>query len=90
MISVVPLRLLAVYTDKPSALIDELQLIPADSVSANFAIAVPQDMDILVEPIAPIPIVLADLLTLPGRSDADAEAEQLLDALAKTDEAWEA
>ena len=38
--------------------------------------------------IAPIPIVLADLLTLPGRSNA--EAEQLLDALAKTDEAWEA
>jgi hypothetical protein len=30
--------------------------------------------------------VLADLLTLPGRGDA--EAEQLMDALARTDQAW--
>ena len=32
--------------------------------------------------------VLADLLTLPGRSDA--EAEQLMEALARTDEEWKA
>ena len=31
---------------------------------------------------------LADLLTLPGRSDA--EAEQLMEALARTDEEWKA
>jgi hypothetical protein len=53
---------------------------------------VPQDGDILPaadegEPaVAPLALAVADLLTLPGRSDA--EAEQLMDALAATDQAW--
>ncbi len=36
----------------------------------------------------PVALVLADLLTLPGRSDA--EAAQLMDTLGRTDKAWEA
>ena len=85
---VVPLLLLAVYTHQASSLVEELRLIPADPSSANVTIAVPQDMSILAEPIAPEALVLADLLTLPGRGDA--EAEQLMDALAQIDQAWEA
>ncbi len=51
----------------------------------------PQDERILPGPgepagLAPTALVLADLLTLPGRSDA--EAEQLMDALAATDPSW--
>ncbi len=49
-------------------------------------IAVPQDMSVLAEPLAPDALVLADLLTLPGRGDA--EAEQLMDMLARTSEYW--
>lgn len=64
----------------------------AEPTTANVVIAVPQDGDILPaaderEPaVAPLALVVADLLTLPGRSDA--EAEQLMDALAATDQAW--
>jgi hypothetical protein len=36
--------------------------------------------------LAPLALLLADLLTLPGRGDA--EADQLMDALATTDPAW--
>lgn len=94
--SVVPLRLLAVYTDDPSALVDELGLVPADAAAANTVVAVPQDERVLTDQapvaaplaaaVAPVALVLADLLTLPGRGDA--EAEQLMDALARTDRAW--
>jgi len=84
--SVVPLRLLALYTDNPAALADELGLIPADAATANAVVAVPQDGQVLTDRIAPAALVLADLLTLPGRGDA--EAEQLMDALARTDAAW--
>jgi len=55
-------------------------------------IAAPQDDQILPQSddpplsLAPVALVLADLLTLPNRSDA--EAEQLLDALARLDTAW--
>ena len=86
--SVVPLRLLALYTDAPSELVAELGLVPADPVTANTVIAAPQDGGVLTEDVAPVALVLADLLTLPGRGDA--EAEQLMDALARVDEAWEA
>jgi len=85
--SVVPLRLLALYTDTPSTLINELGLIPAEPATANTVVAVPQEGSVLNSDVAPVALVLADLLTLPGRSDA--EAEQLMDALARTDEAWE-
>ena len=86
--SVVPLRMLALYTDAPRELGGELGLVPADPVTANTVIAVPQDGGVLTEDVAPAALVLADLLTLPGRGDA--EAEQLMDTLAHGDEAWEA
>lgn len=90
--SVVPLRLLAIYAARPAEPVDDLRLIDAEPATANVVIARPQDPDILAQPedgdlvTAPLPLVIADLLTLPGRSDA--EAEQLMDALAATDEAW--
>lgn len=98
--SVVPLRLLAIYAARPAEAADELGLIAAEPTTANVVIARPQDPDILAQPepdifaqpgdgdlvTAPLPLVIADLLTLPGRSDA--EAEQLMDALAVADEAW--
>ncbi|MQA78971.1 MAG: hypothetical protein GEV10_10935 [Streptosporangiales bacterium] len=90
--SVVPLRLLAIYAARPAELAGELGLIDAEPATANVVIARPQDPDILTPPdegdlvTAPLPLVIADLLTLPGRSDA--EAEQLMDALAAADEAW--
>jgi hypothetical protein len=89
--SVVPLRFLALYTAAPGALIRELGLIDADPPTANVVVATPQDQQILAPtdggpPLAPVALVLADLLTLPNRSDA--EAEQLMDALARDDAAW--
>lgn len=81
-----PLRLLALYADDPDSLADALGLIPADPATANIVIAVPQDGDVLADRLAPAALVLADLLTLPGR--ADAKAEPLMDALARTDPAW--
>lgn len=84
--SVVPLRLLALYSADPEALAAELRLIPADPAEANLVIAVPQDARVLDMPLAPAARVVADLLTLPGR--ADAEAEQLIEALTLTDAAW--
>ena len=86
--SVVPLRLLALYAETPDTVSEELGLIPAELASANVVAAVPQDGRVLSNVVAPLALVLADLLTLPGRGDA--EAEQLMDALARTDEAWEA
>lgn len=90
--SVVPLRLLAIYAAEPLALSRDLGLIDAEQATANVVVAAPQDADILTEPgdrspmTAPVALVLADLLTLPGRSDA--EADQLMEALAKNDNAW--
>lgn len=89
--SVVPLRLLAVYAAASRALTRELGLIDADPASANVMVAAPQDPEILAptdgEPsLAPVALVLADLLTLPNRSDA--EAEQLMDVLARHDAGW--
>lgn len=86
--SVVPLRLLALYTDAPRVLVDELGLIAADPATANTLVAIPQDSEVLTSNTAPTALVLADLLTLPGRGDA--EAEQLMDALARADQAWQA
>ena len=89
--SVVPLRLLALYAASPRRLAEQLGLVEADAATANVVIAAPQDERILPDSgeaaaVAPTALVLADLLTLPGRSDA--EAEQLMDALAATDPAW--
>lgn len=90
---VVPLRLLALYAAGPAALARDLSLINAEPTTANVVIAAPQDAGILPAAgdrppsVAPVALVLADLLTLPGRPDA--EAEQLMDTLARTDAAWE-
>lgn len=89
--SVVPLRLLALYSAAPAALARMLGLIDAEPAGANVIVAAPQDRQILIPAnagpsIAPIALVLADLLTLPNRSDA--EADQLMDALARSDDAW--
>ena len=92
-ISVLPLRLLALYAADPARLAQELGLIPAEPSTANLVIATPQDDGVLPmnwEPevaVAPTALILADLLTLPGRSDA--EADQLMDALASNDPTWE-
>ncbi len=90
---VVPLRLLALYAASPPALARRLGLVEADAATANVVIAAPQDEKILPGPgepvaLAPTALVVADLLTLPSRSDA--EAEQLMDALAATDPSWKA
>ena len=87
--SVVPLRLQSIYAPDPPKLASELGLIKADPTTANVIIAKPQDREIL--PInglslAPLPLVLADLLTLPGRGDS--EATQLFEVLAQTDPHW--
>lgn len=91
--SVVPLRILALYAAHPAELAAELGLVEADARNANVVIAAPQDDRVLAKAtdrgvaVAPLALVIADLLTLPGRSDA--EADQLMDALAATDSAWE-
>jgi hypothetical protein len=89
--SVVPLRLLALYAAQPGAIASEVGLIDAEPATANVVMAAPQDQQVLARPdaepsLAPVALVLADLLTLPNRSDA--EAEQLMDALARDDAAW--
>jgi hypothetical protein len=72
-------------------LAQQLGLVEADPSTANVVIAAPQDPRILPGPgdpvgLAPPALVLADLLTLPGRSDA--EAEQLMDEMASSDPSW--
>ena len=89
--SVVPLRLVALYTASPRTLAGQLGLVEADASTANVVMAVPQDERILPDPgesvtLAPTALVVADLLTLPGRSDA--EAEQLMDSMAASDPTW--
>jgi hypothetical protein len=89
--SVVPLRLLTLYAAAPAALARNLGLIDAAPTDANIILASPQDQHILAPSdgdlsIAPVALVLADLLTLPNRSDA--EADQLMDVLARNDAAW--
>lgn len=91
--SVVPLRLLALYAAAPAALARDLGLIDAEPTDANVVLAAPQDPQILAPPdgeppIVPVALVLADLLTLPNRSDA--ESDQLMDALAHGNDAWKA
>ncbi len=87
--SVVPLRLQTLYSAEPTKLANELGLIAAETTNANVMIAAPQDSEILPTTgiaLAPTALVLADLITLPGRGDA--ESQQLFDALAKSDGRW--
>ena len=91
---VVPVTQIAIYSDNPSTLASDLQLIRADRRTANIVVTTPRDPSIVAQPrhaldgtpTAPLGQVLADLLTLPGRSDQ--EAEQLMDALATNDPTW--
>jgi hypothetical protein len=89
--SVVPLRFLALYVANLGELARELALVETDPATANVLIAEPQDPHILSQTdggllLAPTALVLADLLTLPNRSNA--EADQLMDALARDGLAW--
>ena len=79
----VPLRLLALYTTDLSVLADEMGLVLAEPATANTVVVVPQDGAVLTDQVAPLALALADLFTLPGHGDA--EAEQLRDALARTE-----
>ena len=90
---VIPVTLLIVYTVDPDRAASTLGLIPVAPPNANVILLMPQDPAILNNPvvrkgtpIAPLPIVLVDLSTLPGRYPQQATA--LMDALAKTDPAW--
>jgi hypothetical protein len=91
--SVIPVTQLVLDVGDLETTVGALGLVAVDAPSANVVLVAPQDPAILDGPtilgglpVAPLPIVLADLLTLPGRYPQQAEA--LMDALAKTDPAW--
>jgi len=88
----VPPTQIVCYT-KNTATAADVGLLEVDAPSANVILVTSQDKALLDKPgrfggmpVAPLPLVLADLLTLPGRYPQQAEA--LMDALAKTDSAW--
>jgi hypothetical protein len=90
---VIPITQLVAYADDPGEAATALGLVPVDAPVANAILVPPQNPSILDSPprvadtpVAPLPLVLADLLTLPGRYPQQAEA--LMDALAKTDPQW--
>jgi hypothetical protein len=93
-VPVAPLVLAAGYTDNPAALAQAMGLVPSAQGIANVVLARPRDTTLLQstaprtqQPICvPTPQVLADLLTLPGRSTE--EAEHVMDILARTDPRW--
>jgi DNA-binding transcriptional ArsR family regulator len=93
--SVVPLSLLALYTGDITGTARNLELVRSDRATSNVLITAPRDRMLLEEAetsasglrIAPIGQVLADLLTLP-RGRLAQEAEQLIDILARNDDAW--
>lgn len=88
---VVPLTLLACYATDIQSLAADLGLTRTDRRTSNVLITSPADPLLLKQPrqtddglpTAPVSQVLADLLSLPGRSAQ--EAEQLMDALAAAD-----
>ncbi|MDR1431529.1 MAG: hypothetical protein LBI99_05360 [Propionibacteriaceae bacterium] len=90
---VIPVTQIIVYAIDPCQIADALGLVPVEPSVANVTVLTPQDPVILDNPevldgmpVAPLAIVLADLLTLPGRYPQQAEA--LMDTLAKTDPNW--
>ena len=91
---VVPFRLLTMYGRDADGIADGLGLVRTERQSSNVIIATPQDRTLLGIgfspgqrfPVAPLGLVLADLLTMPGRLAE--EAEQLIDSIAETDPAW--
>jgi hypothetical protein len=91
---VLPMTLLACYADDIQSLAAKLGLVRTDRRTSNVIITTPADPHLLEQPRrtddglprAPVSQVLADLLSLPGRSAQ--EAEQLMAALAATEPAW--
>lgn len=92
---VVPLSVLTLYSSDITATARRLELVPSDRTNSNVLITAPRDRTLLTEttisksglPIAPTAQVLADLLTMP-RGRLAQEAEQLINVLAKDDDAW--
>jgi DNA-binding transcriptional ArsR family regulator len=92
---VVPLGLLTLYSSDITDTARSLELVRSDRATSNVLITAPRDRTLLEEAktsasglrIAPIGQVLADLLTLP-RGRLAQEAEQLIDVLARDDDAW--
>jgi DNA-binding transcriptional ArsR family regulator len=93
--SVVPLTLLTLYTEDVIDTASSLGLLRADRDNSNVMITTPRDPMLLTGThntktglwIAPIAQVLADLLTIP-RARLAQEAEQLIEILARSDDAW--
>jgi hypothetical protein len=93
-VPVVPATTLCLYANNPRRLGDQLGLIRMDRQSSNVVIAAPRDPELVASPtrfdsglpLAPLPQVLADLLTLPGRESL--LADQLMDQLAESDPMW--
>ncbi|MFF1821017.1 helix-turn-helix domain-containing protein [Kribbella sp. NPDC058245] len=94
-VPVVPATRLSLYAQDPRELAVELGLVRVDRQSSNVIVAAPRDQQLIESPrhrnhlpLAPLPQVLADLLTLPGRESL--LADQLMDQLAQSDPAWSA
>lgn len=89
---VAPTRLLSVYVDDPERAAEDLDLKRADA-GANIVLLQPEDDATFertnkVEGLrrASLPMIVADLLTGPGRSPAEAEA--LMDWMEDNEEVW--
>jgi hypothetical protein len=89
---IAPSRLLSIYVDDPVATAEEFGLRRADS-GANVILLQPEDDSIYKNGaksggllMAALPVLVADLLTGPGRSSAEAEA--LLDWMADNQGIW--
>ena len=88
--SITPMSVLSIYTKDPELIASKYRLIPSDATHFDTVIALPQYPEIIYSDhninVAPLPLVLADLLTLPNRGDA--EFAQLIDELFPTDPSW--
>jgi DNA-binding HxlR family transcriptional regulator len=93
-VPLVPLTQLACFARDIQRLANDLGMVRQERFAANVLLTQPTDPLLLDRPrrspdglpIAPASQVLADLVTLPGRSAQ--EADQLIEVLAKTDPAW--
>jgi hypothetical protein len=93
-VPVVPATRLSMYATDPSHLATELGLVEMDRTSSNVLVAMPRDPELVASPqrrhsnlpLAPLPHVLADLITLPGRESL--LADQIMDQLAQSDPMW--
>lgn len=89
---VAPTRLISIYVEAPELAAKALGLRPTEA-GANVLLLEPDDEAVLEDAdavdglrYAPLPLVVADLLTGPGRSPAEADA--VLDWMAAHEEAW--